>query len=122
MDENEKLIIKGLITECVCKEMEGINTHLADIDKKLGNHFEHLTANYNSLDKSVVALNTNYEWIKKMLDNKCVNPDGSLKDVLKSDGKQDANIEWLGWGLKLLIGGIVLQAITLIFALSKLAQ
>lgn len=122
IDENEKLIIRGLIAECMCNEMKGVNSHLADIDKKLGNHFEHLTADYNLLRIDYAKLNTNYEWIKKLLDNKCVAPDGSLKEIIQGEGKQTANIDWLTWGFRLMVGTLLLNALALIFAFSKLGQ
>jgi len=122
IDENEKLIIRGLISECICQEMKGVNSHLADIDKKLGNHYEHLTADFNSLKLNFTELNTNYGWLKKGLENKCVNPDGSLKDVIQSEGKQNANIDWLTWGFRLMVGTLLLNALALIFAFSKIAQ
>lgn len=123
MNEEEKLILRGLIEECVCQKIEKQNDRLDAIDKKLGNHFEHLTADYNSLTLKFTELNTNYDWIKKLFDNKCVAPDGSLKDKINDafiNGKQEANIDWNNWFVRLVIGVLITNIIGMILIGAKL--
>jgi hypothetical protein len=78
----------------VCKQIENINTGLF-------NHINHLTANLTNLEKTMVGISKDISWIMRLFDPK----EGSV--IGRENAKQEANIEWLKWGVTLIVGALV---------------
>lgn len=88
-----------------------INTKLDNINTGLFNHINHLTDKLNTIEKNYISVGKDIEWIKKLFD-----PKGEARIEIKSEAenaKQSANIEWLKWGLMLLLSGLVSAAISI---------
>jgi hypothetical protein len=102
--EQDKLILKQIFSEAFDDKIIPINERICDIDIKLGNHLVHTAAD-------ISGINTNLKWIKESL-RKCPGP---IKNGSNQDGKQNANIDWLTWGIRLIIGTLVVNVIGFIF-------
>jgi hypothetical protein len=84
------------------ESLKRISERLDAIDLKLNNHMTHIAGD-------ISAMRTDIGWLKN----------GKKPDDEKG---QNANIGWLTWAVRLMIGGIVMNFIGMIFMIYKLIK
>ena len=79
-----------------------ISERLDAIDLKLNNHMTHIVGDISAIKVSI-------DWLKEL----------RVKPANGEDKTQNADIKWLTWGLRLIIGTLVANALALIFVIYK---
>lgn len=93
----EKDEIKVIISEVFDEKLKPITYDLDCIKTKLNNHIEHFAYQFTEVKQDVA-------WLKKLFDP---------KENTERDAKSLAEIGWLKWGMRLMIGGVVGEAIAI---------
>ena len=83
-----------------------ISERLDAIDLKLENQADKLSNHITHISMDISAMRTDISWLKN----------GKKPD---DDKTQNADIKWLTWGLRLIIGTLVANALALIFVMYK---
>ncbi len=97
-----KLVIGAALDE----KLDPIKKDIDNIKVNLNNHVAHLTDKLNTIDKSYIGVSNDVGWLKKFFD-----PEQNIA----RDTKSSADIAWLKWGVRLVMGGVVVEAIGIIF-------
>jgi hypothetical protein len=104
MGEQEQKIVNMAEVELAIRKIldSKLDPVAKDIDcikTKLNNHLEHFAYEFTEVRQDV-------NWIKKFF-----NPE----KVAVNDVQSKTEINWLKWGVRLIIGGVILEAIAIIF-------
>ena len=90
--------IKLIVSEVMEAKLAPVTKDLDDIKVKLSNHIEHFAYQFTEVKNDV-------GWLKKFFD-----PESNAIH----DSKSSADIAWLKWGVRLVIGVVVAQIIGLL--------
>jgi hypothetical protein len=94
--------IKQIVGEVMDIKLSPIDKRLDNIDTKLHNHLEH-----NAFQIGQIMIDIS--WLKTLIEK-----NGKSGDSLKNIA-QDANIDWLKWGVRLIVGQMIISAIAVVF-------
>ena len=104
--ENDK--IKLIVSEILEEKLAPINKNIDDIKTQLGNHISHQAFQLGELNGVFKELSTDVDWLKKLFDP---------KNSAINDATQAANIRWLTWAIRLMIGAVIANAVAMLYHL-----
>jgi hypothetical protein len=102
MEINEQTI-RYVVGDVLDEKLKPIHARLDNIDTKLHNHLEHTAMNIGGINKDIA-------WLKDLLQKP---KDNGREDV--ENAGQEANIEWLKWGFRLIVGTLIINIIGVAF-------
>lgn len=94
--------IKLIVSEVMDAKLAPMAKDIDNIKTNLTNHVAHLTDKLNNLDKVYIGVSGDVGWLKKFFD-----PEKNIE----RDTKSSSDIAWLKWGVRLVIGGVIAEAI-----------
>lgn len=97
MDDNEQL--KLVVAAVLDEKLVPIKKDLDEVKTKLGNHFEHFAYQFTDVKNDVA-------WLKKFFDP---------EKAVTNDVKQAAEIGWLKWAVRLIIGGTIANTLAMAY-------
>lgn len=92
MNEND---IKRIVNEALDLKLAPIIKDVDTIKVKLSNHIEHFAYQFTEVKNDV-------SWLKKLFDP---------EKMAKNDATGQSDISWLKWGVRLVLAGIIAEAI-----------
>jgi hypothetical protein len=94
--------IKLIISELLDAKLTPISKDIDNIKVNLNNHVAHLTDKLNTMSVNYMGVTNDVSWLKKFFD-----PEKNVK----SDVQSSSDIAWLKWAVRLIIGGVVVEAL-----------
>lgn len=101
MENNE---IKTIVSEILDTKLTPIIKDVGDIKLKLNNHIEHFAYQFTEVKNDV-------SWLKRFFDPEASSERNNKN--LERDTKSSADIAWLKWGVRIVIGAIVVEAVAI---------
>lgn len=96
--------IKFIVNEALDAKLAPLAKDLDNIKVNFTNHVAHLTDKLNVLDKNYTGVSNDVGWLKKFFD-----PESNVARDMQSK----TDIAWLKWGVRLVIGGVIAEAIAI---------
>lgn len=107
MELNEQTI-RYVVGDVIDEKLKPIHQRLDNIDTKLHNHLEHTAMNIGGINRDIA-------WLKEVAEKRVIAPQPNGNGEKVVNAQQGANIEWLTWGFRLIVGALIANMVAVGF-------